>query len=53
MTIEQSLKEFLKKLSIQLGIFDADLELAYDTDVLITFIENVKDNLPLIMHCNI
>jgi len=46
MSIEQAIKEFLRKLSVELEIFDSDLELSYDTDVLNIFIENVKANIP-------
>lgn len=46
MSIEQAIKEFLRKLSIELEIFDSDLELSFDTDVLNIFIENVKPNIP-------
>ena len=46
MSIEEAVKEFLKKLSIKLEIFDYDLELSYATDVLNTLIQNVKANIP-------
>jgi len=46
MSIEDSIKEFLKKLSISQDIFDADLELSYDTDILTVFLNNVKIKSP-------
>ncbi len=45
MTIERAIKNFLKKLCEYQHIFDNDLDLSYDADILGTFIENVKNKL--------
>lgn len=45
MSIENSIKEFLKKLSVTLAIFDADLELSYETDVLSVFLQNINNEI--------
>ena len=42
MSIENNIKEFLKNLSLTLSIFDDDLELSYDTDILPVFLNNIK-----------
>ena len=42
MDIEQSIKNFLRKLCINLGIYDADLELSFDTDTYNTDDYNYK-----------
>lgn len=46
MSIEESTKEFLQRLSVTLGILDADLELSYQTDILDVFTQNVKNKIP-------
>ncbi|PZX46018.1 hypothetical protein [Algoriphagus chordae] len=46
MSIEQCAKDFLKRLSLELDIFDADLELSYETDLLGVVINNFKLKAP-------
>lgn len=48
MSIEQCVKDFLKRLASELTVFDIDLELSYETDVLSVFINNVRTKAPVI-----
>jgi len=47
MVIEQGIREFFKKLSINQNIWDDDLDLSYDGDTLNVFIENIKSKITL------
>ncbi|GGF49167.1 hypothetical protein [Echinicola rosea] len=46
MSIEQCAKDFLKRLAVKLEVFDADLELSYETDILSVLINNVRTKAP-------
>jgi|GEM_PF-6919192 len=47
MSIEQCVKDFLKKLALELAVFDTDLELSYETDILSVLINNFRTKAPV------
>lgn len=47
MSIDQCAKDFLKNLASELEIFDSDLELSYETDILSVFVNNVRTKAPV------